>query len=558
MRQDDFDQYLALLSDLLRVDDQQRREIANELRDHLETRTEELVARGLSSMEARHQALNEFGEASHLAVALTKTIHYQRRRRWMMRTAFLTTLLTIAVGIAVVLWQPQPRAGRSSLQARQESAAAAAYPSRVYWSNQTAPKLSQALDETVTEPIAATTLVDWAAYLHEQLDANVLLDRNALDSLGLDGQQQISLGVIGIPRRRQIELALSPFDLVLLVNERGMTITSQEESEAELVTGMHPVWDLIAGSEDVEAAASDLIEIVSGSVAPDTWEKVGGPCSVEYLKGLLVMSQTAGTHDRIARLLEGLRRLPSLGQGAPADRIIDPAKSTEDRALNVKLDQIMSLRVADETLEGFAQQLATAYKIPVYLDEDALDGLGLDCSAPISFDLRNVPLREILAWPLRQYDLVAFPDDGVLVIASQEEMEARGKLRIYAMQGLIDAWEDSSADEIGAELEQVKSSIMATIQPDTWEPVGGLGTISAFAGRSCLIVDQTDQVHREIESFLDALARAPRQRDDTGGGGSAGSTSRSSSRLSDSGERGVAEDAGRIVEKTCRRGLGQR
>ena len=52
MPEQDFELYLSLLSRFLRLKTAQRGEIADELRDHLEARLEELAARGLSRDEA--------------------------------------------------------------------------------------------------------------------------------------------------------------------------------------------------------------------------------------------------------------------------------------------------------------------------------------------------------------------------------------------------------------------------------------------------------------------------------------------------------------------------
>ena len=61
MPEQDFELYLSLLSRFLRLQPAQRDEVADELRDHLDQRLEELAARGLSREQAIHKALEEFG-----------------------------------------------------------------------------------------------------------------------------------------------------------------------------------------------------------------------------------------------------------------------------------------------------------------------------------------------------------------------------------------------------------------------------------------------------------------------------------------------------------------
>ena len=57
-----------------------------------------------------------------------------------------------------------------------------------------------------------------------------------------------------------------------------------------------------------------LIELITSTIEPDTWEEVGGPGSIEGFAGTLslVVSQTQDVHERIVDLLEQLRRLQDL------------------------------------------------------------------------------------------------------------------------------------------------------------------------------------------------------------------------------------------------------
>ena len=68
MPEREFELYLSVLSRLLRLNPQQKDAIADELRDHLEERFEELVRSGVPRDDAIRQALDEFGDAAGLAV----------------------------------------------------------------------------------------------------------------------------------------------------------------------------------------------------------------------------------------------------------------------------------------------------------------------------------------------------------------------------------------------------------------------------------------------------------------------------------------------------------
>src|SRR5262245_48679294 len=100
MSDKEFDNYLTLLSRLLKLGAKQRDAIAGELRCHLEDRLEELLARGVPRDEAVRQALEEFGDATGLAAEFV-SLSGNRRKRFLMRlmTASVAAIVLIAAGI---------------------------------------------------------------------------------------------------------------------------------------------------------------------------------------------------------------------------------------------------------------------------------------------------------------------------------------------------------------------------------------------------------------------------------------------------------------------------
>ena len=64
----------------------------------------------------------------------------------------------------------------------------------------------------------------------------------------------------------------------------------------------------------VEPDFDQIIDLIEGTIAPDTWESLGGPGSIrEYYNNLsIIISQTQEVHEQIADLLDQLRRLQDL------------------------------------------------------------------------------------------------------------------------------------------------------------------------------------------------------------------------------------------------------
>src|SRR5580704_12522542 len=111
MSEQEFELYLKLLAKCLRLTSGQREQIADELRDHLEERLEELARAGVPREKAVVQALDEFGDAAVLAAHFT-TIARLKRRRFLMRLSLGSVgALTAALLIAFAFW-PDNRAVR--------------------------------------------------------------------------------------------------------------------------------------------------------------------------------------------------------------------------------------------------------------------------------------------------------------------------------------------------------------------------------------------------------------------------------------------------------------
>src|SRR6185369_7063618 len=106
MSESEFELYLELLGKFLRLRPGQRVEIADELRDHLEARLEELSRGGLSRAEAVRRALDEFGDAACLADHFSQLAR-ERKKRFLMRCTLGTVSAAALVLIVVTSLWPQ-------------------------------------------------------------------------------------------------------------------------------------------------------------------------------------------------------------------------------------------------------------------------------------------------------------------------------------------------------------------------------------------------------------------------------------------------------------------
>jgi hypothetical protein len=99
--------------------------------------------------------------------------------------------------------------------------------------------------------------------------------------------------------------------LVYSIRDDVLFITGKTKADDMLSTKVYPVFDLVIGPPAAPAGPdfARLIDNMTTSIAPTSWDEVGGPGAIKEFKnsGALVISQTAAIHEEIAEYLKALR-----------------------------------------------------------------------------------------------------------------------------------------------------------------------------------------------------------------------------------------------------------
>jgi len=120
MSNDEFESWLSLVGRLLGLSESQRKQISEELRDHLELRVADLMESGMDRQAAVLKAVEEFGDAAVLAKNL-QSVSLNNRKRWMMRFMTLATAAMFLVAVlTMAMWPEQARFGSPSQSVAQE------------------------------------------------------------------------------------------------------------------------------------------------------------------------------------------------------------------------------------------------------------------------------------------------------------------------------------------------------------------------------------------------------------------------------------------------------
>ena len=185
---------------------------------------------------------------------------------------------------------------------------------------------NQQIWETLRKPLpqqglefAGTPLEEVIATLRDEYEIEVLIDRPALEDLGIDETQPVNVNLHNITLQAALKLMLKELELTYVAANEVLLITTQEEADTRLSVRVYPVRDLLdpnyapTDADKKSRTPAELIPIkdtLISTVASDTWaENGGGEAEIRALRpGLLVISQTQAVHEEIRNTLAAIRR----------------------------------------------------------------------------------------------------------------------------------------------------------------------------------------------------------------------------------------------------------
>ena len=148
---------------------------------------------------------------------------------------------------------------------------------------------------------------------------NVLVDAKALEEVGLESDVVLTFHANRVSAEVALDQLLAPVKLSWIVMDGLLILTTPEVVETHPSTRIYNVRDLLAKSYRSDGRTSydfeSMIELIMGTIQPNTWDTVGGPSSIEVYNNdfdaALVISQTHIAHREIDELFRMLRQLPS-------------------------------------------------------------------------------------------------------------------------------------------------------------------------------------------------------------------------------------------------------
>lgn len=333
-------------------------------------------------------------------------------------------------------------------------------------------------------------LCDVVAMLSDHYRIPMLLDGRRLADAGIPLTAPVLKLVSDISLSSALRLLLKDFDLTFVVREGVLLITTPDEAESQLEDLAYPVGDLVETLDGPQHAA--LCRIITSTIAPASWEDVGGPGSICLAGGgWMLISQTKEMHEQIRQLLGDLRQaLASEASLVPSW----PKPTAAEAKIQSALARRVPLDFAETPLKDAVWSLGRSLGIPIVLNAKTLSDAGVDLATPITCRLPPGPFALQLQMLLEPLDLTYVIRDEVIQISTPDDAESQLVTRIFNVRSLL-------ATRVSPE--SLIVLLMRLVAPQSWDVVGGPGSVQHFRG--LLLVSQTGDVQQEIQQLLRAL-----------------------------------------------------
>jgi hypothetical protein len=374
-------------------------------------------------------------------------------------------------------------------------------------------QIRKALGETVQLDFSDTPLGDALDKISKQHGIRIWIDQRALTDLNITSDTPVTRKLSDVSLKSALQLLLRPLQLAFRVHDGVLQITSQAEYDNKLEVRVYPVGDIVAPFNKPEArdqADFDaLIDVISNTIAPTSWDTVGGPGSMGPHVQSLIVSQTADVHEQIEGLVRTLRSVQALQRkalgGAGVDILSDERSAAIGRTLKNRIDWDFS----DTPLRDALEFIAKKGGMQVQIDERALTDLNIASETPVTSNLGGIPLKDALDLLLQPLQLTFVIDDEVLLITSRAEADNLLQVRVYPVGDVLDC--ESGKQGVNAsscDFDSLIDVITTTVAPTTWDDVGGPSSVGSYESALALVIAQTQEVHEIVDSLLSRLRQA--------------------------------------------------
>src|SRR5205807_6429680 len=128
-------------------------------------------------------------------------------------------------------------------------------------------------------------------------------------------------------------------------------------------------------------------------------------------------------------------------------------------------------------LNRLSDFLSAEHDVPIIINKKKLEEASVKPDAPIIQTLRDMSLASLLQHVLKEFELTYTVRDGAVIITTPEDAESQLNLVAYPVHDLISRPGYQKFGPKGRDYDSLIEIITATVTPDSWDDVGGPGSI---------------------------------------------------------------------------------
>ncbi|MCA9212405.1 MAG: DUF4974 domain-containing protein [Planctomycetales bacterium] len=346
--------------------------------------------------------------------------------------------------------------------------------------------MPEALAEKATVEFDGTSIREIADWLRANCSLPVLVDERSFVTAGL------SLNETHTDR-------LNDQPLYLLLNRLHaarvhwyveddvlhLAAIDSDNGSPKMTTRPYNIGDLIDAGYDWDS----IVDAVVSHMSPDSWDDVGGQGVQEILGDVMFIRNSDAVHVDVRGLLAALR------EHGRQTYVADPAQHIEIRS---KLSENVTVSFDDMPLEEVIRDLAERSGIDIRLDSQSLREKRIRGREPVSLHLSDRSVKTVVSVIASELELRWVLRDGVLQVTTPEVAERVRKTAVYDVRDLCRNRSESDG---------LHDAIVSQAHPDSWDDVGGDGTLS-FPKPGTMVVSTLEPIHDDVIALLTAYRTA--------------------------------------------------
>lgn len=351
------------------------------------------------------------------------------------------------------------------------------------------------------------TLEELRATVAAQYQIPVQLDLQALEDDNTSPHALVTVEISGVSLESALATAVEPLGLCLAVHHEHVVLTTFEGAEAMLQTKVYSVEDLLQPLDDglvVRPAQGldDLLEVIKTATTGDGWEETGGVGTISQVPHLssITITHTRQVHAQARKLLSMLRAARATQAAARRARL---------RVVPDSNELVLKVYYLSTPAEPESDPGRPDMEDPFREDENPLqqnsDKSSNADGSPFLPDVQRASGTTEPDGPDSGSDAEPARDNEGTPPAGDESSTPHLAVPIAV---LSDAPGPSEARS--GLVAQFLETIPRVIEPESWQAVGGQGTIHRL-GRA-LVVRQTPRIQAQIKELISAVQLAPPSR----------------------------------------------